>query len=317
MKLIKGINNYKENKKCFLTIGTFDGIHQGHQKIIKSLVSESRKKNLLSVVLTFSPHPRIVLQKDTSIKLIDTIDEKISILKKMEVDVLVIHPFSISFSKLGPMEFTQEILVKIFKIHKLFIGFDHRFGKNREASVDDLIEYGPKYNFKVKKISAFEIDKINISSTKIRNEILKGNLDVVNKFLGRPFILSGNIKKGDGIGRKINFPTANLEIKENNKIVPAKGVYIIKCNILNTDYLGMMNIGNRPTLNGKNQTIEIHFFNFNRDIYELKIQVFIIKKIRDEIKFSSLNALKNQLKKDKIKCINISKESQNFKSISL
>ncbi len=317
MKLIKGINNYKEIKKCFLTIGTFDGIHQGHQKIIKNLVSEASKKKLLSVVLTFFPHPRMVLQKDISIKLIDTVDEKILIFKKMGVDILVIHPFTISFSKLGPIEFTQDILVKIFKIHKLFIGFDHRFGKNREASVDDLVKFGPKYNFKVEKIQAFEIDKINISSTKIRNELIKGNIEIVNKFLGRPFTLIGEIKKGKGVGRKINFPTANLEIKENYKILPKKGVYVIKSKIIGEYFLGMMNIGNRPTLNGKHQTIEIHLFNFNKDIYGFNIQIFIFQKIREEIKFSSINDLKKQLKKDKIKCIDISKRTQNFKSIPL
>jgi len=309
MKIIKGLNNYQEKKQCFLTIGTFDGVHIGHQKIIKALVEEAHSKKLLAVVLTFFPHPRIVLQKKDTVKLIDTIDEKKSILEALKVDVLVIHPFSKSFSRLSSIEFTGNILVGVLKIRKLFIGFDHRFGKNREASINDLIEYGNRFNFKLKKFEAESLEMVNISSTKIRNSLLDGNIKLTNKFLGRLFNLNGTIIMGDGLGRKIGFPTANISVKETYKILPKNGVYFVHSFIERKKIFGMMNIGIRPTVDGKNKSIEVHFFNFNKILYTKKINVFFHLKIRDEIKFNSIKELKIQLKKDKITCIELTKKN--------
>jgi len=227
----------------------------------------------------------------------------------MGVDVLVIHPFSKSFSKLSAIEFTRDLLVDIFKIKKIFIGFDHRFGRNRKATVDDLIKFGSTYNFSVKKIEAQEIKKVNISSTKIRKALAEGDLKIVNQYLARPFVITGIVIKGKEIGRKINFPTANIHIEETYKILPINGVYFVYSRLNNEIFYGMMNIGNRPTINGKNKTIEIHFFNFNYDIYGNKIKIKIYDKIRDEIKFNSLIELQKQLEKDKITCIELRKNN--------
>ncbi len=302
MKVINSIDNYSSKKKSIITIGTFDGIHLGHQKIIKTLVKESLSKNLLANILTFFPHPRMVLNKDLKIKLIDTIIEKEKKLKNLGVNTLIIHPFTKEFSKMTSVEFTRDILIKKLNIYKIILGYDHRFGKNRESSVKDLIELGIDYNFKVEVLDAKKINSINISSTKIRKAIQTGDINKANLYLGRNFEINGNVVKGKGIGKKIGFPTANIIIKENYKLIPHKGVYLIKAKIKNKSYYGMMNIGNRPTLNGKNETLEVNIFNFNENIYGKSLAIFFLNKIRNEIKFDSIEKLSNQLQKDRDYC---------------
>ena len=210
MKVIYGIDNYKPLESCALTIGTFDGVHVGHQKIIKRLVSVSENKNLHPIVLTFFPHPRMILQSDTSVKLIDTLDEKIDLLKQLNIGTLIIHPFSKSFSRMTANEFVRDIIVKSLSVNYLIIGYDHRFGRNREATVDNLINCGFTYGFEVEKIEAKEIESVNVSSTKIRNAITTGDIHKANKYLNRPFSITGRVVTGNGIGRKIDFPTANI-----------------------------------------------------------------------------------------------------------
>ena len=302
MKVVNDIKNYRSDKKSILTIGTFDGIHIAHQKILKSLVAQAKKENLLANVLTFFPHPRMVLQKESQIKLIDTLKEREDFLRKLGVDNLIIHPFSVAFSKLTALEFIQNILVKQLKIDSLYIGYDHRFGRNREATVEDLKSYGQQYDFKVNIISAQQIATIAVSSTKIREAIALGDFVKVHHFLGRPFQLRGTVTKGEGIGRKLAFPTANLNVNIPYKIIPPQGVYLVSILLEKGVFYGMMNIGTRPTLSGKNESIEIHIFDFNEDLYGKMITVCLYEKIRDERKFDSLEALKTQLIKDKKKC---------------
>ena len=302
MKVVNDIKNYRSDKKSILTIGTFDGIHIGHQKILKSLVAQAKKENLLANVLTFFPHPRMVLQKESQIKLIDTLKEREDFLRKLGVDNLIIHPFSVAFSKLTALEFIQNILVKQLKIDSLYIGYDHRFGRKREATVEDLKSYGQQYDFKVNIISAQQIATISVSSTKIREAIALGDFVKVHHFLGRPFQLRGTVTKGEGIGRKLAFPTANLNVNIPYKIIPPQGVYLVSILLEKGVFYGMMNIGTRPTLSGKNESIEIHIFDFNEDLYGKMITVCLYEKIRDERKFDSLEALKTQLIKDKKKC---------------
>ena len=302
MKVVQDIQNYSSDTKSILTIGTFDGVHVGHQKIIKALVKEAHNKKLLANVLTFFPHPRMVLQKDAQIKLIDTLTEKETFLRELGVDTLIIHPFSKEFSRLSALEFTRDILVNQLKISELFIGYDHRFGKNREATVADLTSFGKTYDFRVNIIPAQDVSAITVSSTKIRTAILDGDFIKVVDFLGRFFQLSGTVTKGQSLGRTINFPTANLLIDSQHKIIPPKGVYLVSIFHHQNQYYGMMNIGTRPTLNGDKQTIEVHIFEFNKNIYGRSLTIHFIEKIRDEQKFESFDALKKQLIKDKEIC---------------
>ena len=305
MKIFNNIQSYSPEKESILTIGTFDGVHIGHNKILTKLVEESKKNNLSSLIMTFFPHPRMVLQKSQEIKMIDTIDEKIHLFEKTGVDNLIIQPFDENFSKIRAKEFVEEILVKKLKIKHIIIGYDHRFGKDREASVEDLKKFGLNYMFTVEEIAAQEIHSIAISSTKIRNAILKGEIKKCNEYLGRNFMLTGEVVHGDGLGKKINFPTANIEIIDTYKIIPKNGVYLVKAIINSEIYFGMMNIGVRPTIGGKNKSLEIHFFNFKDNIYNKTISVEIICKIRDEEEFSSIDELKIQLKKDEQFCLKL------------
>ena len=258
MRIFDNLKSYSSEKESILTIGTFDGVHIGHNKILKRLIQDSKKNNLSSLVMTFFPHPRMILNKSHEIKMIDTIDEKINLLEKTGLDNLIIHPFDNNFSKIRAKEFVEEILVKKLKIKEIIIGYDHKFGKDREASVEDLKKFGKDYMFTVKEIPAQEIDSIAISSTKIRNAILNGEIEKCNKFLGRNFILTGKVVYGDGLGKKIDFPTANIEIKETYKIIPKNGVYLVKTKINSNTYFGMMNIGVRPTVGGTNKLSLIH-----------------------------------------------------------
>ena len=305
MKIFNNIQSYSSEKESILTIGTFDGVHIGHNKILTKLVEESKKNNLSSLIMTFFPHPRIVLQKSEEIKMIDTMDEKINLFEKTGVDNLIIQPFDENFSKIRAKEFVEEILVKRLKIKHIIIGYDHRFGKDREASVEDLKKFGLNYMFTVEEIAAQEIHSIAISSTKIRNAILKGEIKKCNEYLGRNFMLTGKVVHGDGLGKKINFPTANIQIKEPYKIIPKNGVYLAKTIFNSNIYFGMMNIGVRPTIGGKNKSLEIYFFNFKDNIYDKTISIEIINKIRDEEKFSSIDELKTQLKKDEQFCLKL------------
>ena len=257
-----------------------------------------------SLVLTFFPHPRMVLQQDSSIKLLNTIDEKATLLEKFGIDNLIIHPFDEVFSNLSAEEFVKNILVNKLNIHKIIIGHDHRFGKNRTADINDLILFGKKYKFEVEQINAKEIDEIAVSSTKIRKALLEANIKLANEYLGYSYFISGKVVEGKKIGRTIGFPTANIQINENYKLLPKNGVYVVSSKIDNVLHFGMMNIGKNPTLGDNEQSIEIHFFDINEDIYSKNLQISILEHIREEQKFNSLTELQAQLEKDKLFSLN-------------
>jgi riboflavin kinase/FMN adenylyltransferase len=307
LKIYTNLADYTSKNKTFVTIGTFDGVHIGHQKVLSKLVNSAKKNSASSVLLTFFPHPRMVLQKDSHIKLINTIEERIELLRKTGLDALVVHEFTEDFAEKTALDFVKNVLVDHLKISNLIIGYDHRFGKNREGNFDQLTEYGKTFGFKVNKISQQEIDHITISSTKIREAIELGNIEEANRYLGYYFMLTGEIVKGKNLGEKIGFPTANLFIEETYKLLPKTGSYIVKSEIENQTVYGMMNIGYNPTVKGKKQTIEIHFFNFNKDLYGKKIQIDVLKFLREEQKFASVEDLKNQLEIDKKKSLTMIK----------
>ena len=253
-----------------------------------------------SLVLTFFPHPIMILQQDSSIKLLNTIDEKATLLEKFGIDNLIIHPFDEVFSNLSAEEFVKNILVDKLNIHKIIIGHDHRFGKNRTADINDLILFGEKYKFEVEQINAKEIDEIAVSSTKIRKALLEANIKLANEYLGYSYFISGKVVEGKKIGRTIGFPTANIQINESYKLLPKNGVYVVSSKINNILYFGMMNIGKNPTLGDNEQSIEIHFFDINEDIYNENLQIAFLENIREEHKFNSITELQAQLEKDKI-----------------
>ena len=305
MENYSSILDFKKNKyKTIITIGTFDGVHLGHKSILDKMKNASLDNQYESLVLTFFPHPRMVLQQDSSIKLLNTIDEKAALLEKFGIDNLIIHPFDEAFSNLSAEEFVKEILVNKLNIHKIIIGHDHRFGKNRTADINDLILFGKKYGFDVEQIGAKEIDEIAISSTKIRKALLEGKIKLANEYLGYSYFISGKVIEGKKIGRTIGFPTANIKINENYKLLPKNGVYIVSSEIDNVLHYGMMNIGKNPTIGENEQSIEVHFFNLDKDIYNKNLKVSILEHIREEQKFNSLTELQTQLEKDKLFSLN-------------
>ena len=298
MKIFHSINEFHSNKKTILTLGTFDGVHIGHAAILKKLTQNTNNGEFESTVLTFFPHPRMVLQGKFDLKLLNTINEKMELLETIGIENLIIHPFDESFAQLSAEEFVKTVLVDQLHIQKIIIGYDHRFGKNRTANIDDLIHFGTQYGFEVEQISAQEINAISISSTKIRTALETGDIQLANEYLGYAYFLSGTVVKGKQLGRTIGFPTANIELKEAYKLVPKNGVYIVRSDINGAQVFGMMNIGFNPTVEGKTKTIEVHFFDFNDAIYDSHIKIAILQRIRSEKKFESVALLTKQLEDD-------------------
>ena len=299
LKTVFNISDYSGSKKTIATIGTFDGVHLGHRKILENLVQQAKFLKSESLVLSFFPYPKMVFQKDSTVQLLNTIEEKIDLFEQIGIDNVIIHPFDLPFSNITAEDFVQKILMDKLNIQKIIIGYDHRFGKNRTANIDDLVGFGKKYGFEVEQISAQTIEEVAISSTKIREAILEGNIKAANNFLGYNYFFSGVVVRGNQLGRTIGFPTANMLISNSHKLIPKNGVYIIKSKLQEKSVFGMMNIGIRPTVNGTVQTIEAHFFDFDQEIYEQTIQIEVIEFIRLEQKFNSLEELKRQIEKDK------------------
>ena len=305
MKIFNNINEFNCKKSTIITIGTFDGVHLGHQKILKKLNIEAENNGLESSVLTFFPHPRTVLNPNSSLKLINTIEERVSLFKKSKIDNLIVHPFTKEFSELDSEDYVKNILVDQLKAKIVLIGYDHKFGKNRTADINNLKEYGIKYNFEVIEIKAEEINDIAISSTKIRNSIEEGDIQLTNSYLGYEFSFFGKVVKGNSIGKTLGFPTANIKIGTDLKLIPKNGVYLISTIINQKIIFGMMNIGIKPTTNENTKSIEVNLFDFNQDLYDTNITIYIKQFLREEIKFDSLNELKLQIEKDKITCNSI------------
>lgn len=301
---VKHASEYNQLKNSVVTIGTFDGVHVGHQKIIQRLVKIAKQDNLQALVLTFFPHPRMVVQKDNNIKLINTIDEKANRLSCFGVDHLIIKEFTKEFSRLSALEYVRDVLVNKLHVKHLIVGYDHHFGRNRTSNIDDLREYGEFYGFKVTEISAQEINAVAVSSTKIRTALQNGDLPSANLFLGYNFCLTGKVKSGRGIGKTIGFPTANLDIQESYKLIPKKGVYVVSAIIGEELVHGIMNIGKNPTISTSTScSVEVHFFNFHQDLYGLNIEVQLHMRLRDEVKFSSIALLKEQIEQDRLAAI--------------
>ena len=298
------IQDYFENAPSVVTVGTFDGVHLGHLKLIDKVISISKSKNLRSIILTFSPHPRIVLNNDVDIKLLTTQREKNEIFGSYNIDYLLTQDFSKSFSKLSPIEFVRDILVKKLNVRHIVTGYDHHFGKNRNANSNQLIEFSKDFGYDVTKVDAFYKNKVSISSTKIRNLIIDGKINNANEFLGYQFILTGKVIGGLGRGKSLGFPTANILI-DNYKIKPGNGVYYISSLLEGQITGGMMNVGVNPTFKDKGHSIEIHFFDFNQNLYDKEISIRVIKKIREEKKFDSADELTTQLQMDKKKCFEL------------
>lgn len=300
MQVYKSLSAYNKDNPTVVTIGTFDGVHLGHKAILKQLFNAAEEEGLDSVLLTFFPHPRMVLQKESSVKLINTINERKELIEQTGISNLVIHPFTKEFSRLTALDFVRDVLVNQLNIKKIIIGYDHQFGRNRNATIDDLIEFGKTFNFDVVEITAQQLQNVSISSTKIRNALNEGNILTANEYLGYPFMLSGIIVKGKGIGKTLDFPTANLKIEEEYKLIPKNGVYLVQSFIDGKEVFGLTNIGTNPTVGGIDKTIETYFLDYKNDLYDKDIRLNFIKRIREEKKFESKSALKRAIKEDEI-----------------
>lgn len=300
MKIYSSIEEFQNVERPIVTTGTFDGVHFGHRKIIDRLKDLAQSCSGETVLLTFSPHPRMVLfPEDQDLKLLNTIEEKKQLLEKAGVQHLIIHQFTKKFSRISSINYVRDILVNEINTHKLVIGYNHHFGRNREGSFEHLQKFASVYGFEVEEIPVQFLDNVDVSSTKIRKALFLGYVDKAAEYLGYQYELSGTVVKGSAIGRSIGFPTANLDLGDVKKIIPADGVYAVWVIVDKITYKGMMNIGKKPTLNSKIRTLEIHLLDFDQYIYNKQIKIKFVKRIRDEIAFSELIELKKQLEKDR------------------
>ncbi len=304
MKIIRNISDIRSDRESALTVGTFDGVHLGHQSILSRLFELADRHGYRSTIVTFEPHPRKVLGKpgNASLGLLTTIEEKLTLFESLGLEQIVIIPFTREFAAKSAEEFVKEILLERLRVKEMVIGHDHHFGRNREGTFEKLEQLGRKYGFRVYQVPPLEIDGQVVSSSAIRQLIVEGNMKMANKFLGRNYTLSGTVVHGDGRGKQIGFPTANLEVTDHDKLIPARGVYAVDVMLDSQFYRGMMNIGVRPTFDHDSLTLEVHLFNFNASIYGKTLAVKFKKYIRPEKKFSGIEALRKQLQQDKLIC---------------
>lgn len=300
MNVFNSVQSFKFAKKTIVTLGTFDGMHIGHQAILNKLKLQKKIYGYETLVLTFFPHPRMVLRTDHQISLLNTINERVKLIDHFGIDHLVVQEFTHDFANLSAEEFVKTILVDQFNIGKIIIGYDHRFGKNRSADIHDLIEFGKKYHFDVEQISAEELNDVSVSSTKIRNALNVGNVALAKTYLGYPYMVSGTVVSGKQLGRTIGYPTANIQVAEDYKLIPAIGVYVVGVTVKGKDYYGMLSVGTNPTVGGTEKTVEVYIFDFNDTIYDEEITVRFLTKIRDEEHFGSLDLLIEALKNDEV-----------------
>ncbi|MCK6617443.1 MAG: bifunctional riboflavin kinase/FAD synthetase [Cyclobacteriaceae bacterium] len=308
MKIYHHLDDFSRLPYAVVTSGTFDGVHLGHQRILTRLKEIAQKNRGQTVVLTFWPHPRLVLYpEDNSLKLLNTFEEKAELIKEQGIQHLVRIPFTREFSNLSSEEFITRILVQTIGTKKLVIGYDHRFGHNREGSFEELKTNGPRYGFDVEEIPRQDVDHVTVSSTKIRQALEQGDISSANQLLGKPYLLTGRVIKGDKIGRLIGFPTANLEIDSQHKLVPADGIYAVTVVYGTNTFGGMLYIGYRPTIGGNQKSIEVNIFNFAKDIYGETLTLYLHALIRKDTKFNDLEHLRLQLEQDKVEAIRILK----------
>jgi len=311
VKLYTSLDQFKARNPV-VTIGTFDGVHLGHQKVILRLREFARQHDGETVIFTFHTHPRLVTAPDGSnLRLLTTLNEKINLFEKYGIDHLIVYTFDKSFSELTYSEFVEKILVEKIKTHCLVVGYDHKFGKNREGGFDYLKKCAEKHKFEIERLDALLVDEDSVSSTKIRNALENGQIEKANHYLGYQFTLHGTVVEGNHLGRKLGFPTANLESSDKHKIIPGYGVYAVKVELGGVEYNGMLNIGTRPTINNNadNRSIEVHIFDFESNIYGKEITLKFVGKIRDEQKFDTIELLSIQLKKDKKTALSILSKS--------
>ncbi len=304
MKILNSLQSYKSNKPATVTIGSFDGVHLGHQKVLNDLKQIAKNSDSHSVVISFEPHPRLFFNPGAGLRLLTTNDEKIDLLAKQNIDYLILQKFDKDFSNQTAEDFIKALVDNLNMKH-LLIGHDHQFGKNRQGNFELIQSLGSKYGFKTHQIKPLTVDGIKVSSTLIREALQNGHISLANKLLGYPYFINGEVVTGNQLGRTIGFPTANINIQSEHKLLPKQGVYVVKSIIDGQEINGMMNLGLRPTVDGTKQIMEVHFFNFDKDIYGRKIPIYFVERLRDELKFPSLEALKAQLKKDAEKSLKI------------
>ena len=295
---ITDITTFIASEPTVVTIGTFDGVHLGHRKIIERVVQSARKDGFLATVLTFFPHPRMVVQHDESLRLIYTLEEKKRVFDSLGIDLFVVQPFNEVFAQLTAEEFVSTILVKHLKVKKVIIGYDHRFGCNRTANINDMRLFGEKYGFAVEEISVQEVDAVSVSSTKIREALNRGDVTTAEHYLGTPYSLTGTVVHGLKLGRTLGYPTANIEVTEKYKLIPKDGVYVVCSYIGGRKVYGMMSIGKNPTIEGKGASIEVYFFDFDGDLYGQELTIEFIQYLREEQRFDTIEHLKEQLQND-------------------
>ncbi|MBK9098761.1 MAG: bifunctional riboflavin kinase/FAD synthetase [bacterium] len=299
MRIIKDLAEIKRDEKSVITLGTFDGLHLGHQQIVETVIRKSKQLGGRNYLLTFDPHPRKVIPGRNDIKLLSTLDEKISVLEQLGLENLFVINFTSEFSKQTPEEFVEKYLVNGIGLKEIVIGYDHHFGKGRDGNFELLQELGSKFNYHVTLVPEFSVDGETISSTKIRNALLSGDVVKAAKMLGRFYSFKGKIVRGDGRGKKLGFPTANISIDYEDKLVPAKGIYAAECIVENQKHYGLLSLGSRPTFHKDGDVIpEFYIFDFDRDIYDSIMRVNLVERIRDEEKFNSVEELIVRMKKD-------------------
>jgi riboflavin kinase/FMN adenylyltransferase len=312
MHIYRGFEGLIRNNSTIISIGTFDGVHGAHRQILNKVLELSRANNARSFIVTFDPHPQEVLKnKAPDIKLLTTTDEKISLFEKIGIENVLIIKFTEEFSKTNARDFYKDIIYSKAGISHLVVGFDHVFGRNREGDFGTLQELGKEFGFEVHRVDEIDIEGIKVSSTKIRHFLAEGNVDMANKLLGHEYGFEGLVIEGDKSGRILGYPTANVEPTAASKLIPADGVYCVKVSLGTEEFYGMMNIGFRPTLtDGIKKVMEVHIFDFNRDIYGEKIYIYFLTRLRTEIKFNSKEELVNQLHKDKEQSLNFLKSEK-------
>ena len=304
MKVYHSIDQFPSNISSVLTLGTFDGVHKGHKYVLNRMNEIAKNKGVESVLLTFFPHPRHVLQpNDQKMRLLNTIDEKIKELEKSGIQHFVIHEFTKDFSRTKSVNFIRDLLVNKLKMKHMVVGYDHHFGRNREGSYSELIDFSELYDFKLEQIPPQDECEVIVSSTKIRKLLSIGDVETANAYLGYNYPINGVVVSGNKIGRTLSYPTANILIENKWKLIPCDGVYVVKVILKNKQYFGMLNIGNKPTINEGKHSLEVHIFDFSDDIYDAEIKVEFLKRIRDEKYFESLADLQSQLKIDENNCM--------------
>lgn len=304
MKVYRSLDEFTKIERAIVTQGTFDGVHAAHRVILQQLKKLAQELNGETVLITYDPHPRMVLfPDDHGLQLLSTLDEKIALLEEQGIDHLVILPFTKDFSRLSSLEFIRDILVNKIGTNYLVIGYNHRFGKNREGSFAHLKEFAPAYGFEIKEISEHDVDEVSVSSTRIREALRNGEVEQAARFLCKPYSITGVVVEGRKLGRTIGYPTANIEVNSELKLIPGDGVYAVWVYVGSQKYGGMLNIGNNPTIPGKGRSIEVNIFNFSETIYNQSIRIEFVNKLRNEVKFNSLDALKSQLHNDNLRAL--------------